>query len=416
MEAIKMTRRELVTTLGAGLFTGVGGHFWMGGAATSAAFLNEHLLLRLRRRPTFLDYIGDKPPAPALNGISPGTKEKTQAASKAAAPPASQLLGENDIYWLVTRAYMAAVAACEGTLLIGRPHKIDPYHTAFGYRELTSLADHPRQLYPFWDSVNNRMDYTSAAGAFQIIETTWDEQHRKHDFWHPGEAFSAANQELAFCYLHDATGGSAELMAGVQVLHQHITVSFQAFARAMVRDGREWASLPYSEIGAPTGQSTRPLWQAWTWFQWALWAKCGYRRAIAHPVGADMPRTDTMRWRPGKNRMHWGEDYGTAINTPILAPENGTVSFIGDDDGAGHIVCFVPAGYPELEMVSFHCTGEFPRAVGAQVNRGEVIGYTGNSGRGTGPHWHVEIRIDGYPIEPRWYLGMATWFKKDAPS
>ena len=396
----RMTRRDVMTTLGAGLVAGVGGHFLSSGVGSLARLLAP-------RRPTFLDYIDEKPSAPALNDVSLGAK-KTSKTADSAAP---RLLGANDTFWLVTRAYMAAVAACEGTLLIGKPNKIDPYHTAFDYRELTSLADHPRQLYPFWDSVHNRQDATTAAGAFQIIETTWDDEHRQHRYWAPGDAFSPENQEICFCYLHNSTGGSAELMDGVQVLHQHIMVSFDAFAKAMKRDGQEWASLPYSDIGKPTGQSTRPLWQAWTWFQWALWAKCGYRRSITHPVGVNVPRTDTLRWRPEKNRMHWGEDYGTPMNTPILAPENGKISFIGYDEGAGHIVCFVPEGYPELEMRSFHCTGKFPHAVGTQVKRGAVIGYTGNSGKGTGPHWHVEIRIDGHPIEPRWYLGMATWFK-----
>ncbi|MGI8932943.1 MAG: M23 family metallopeptidase, partial [Phormidesmis sp.] len=107
-----------------------------------------------------------------------------------------------------------------------------------------------------------------------------------------------------------------------------------------------------------------------------------------------------------------GEDYAAEIGTPILAHENGKVSMTGYDDGAGHIVCFVPEGYPELEMRSFHCTGKFPHAAGTPVKRGEAIGYTGDSGIGTGPHWHVEIRIDGMPIDPRWYLGMATWFQE----
>lgn len=386
-----ITRREFIGTMVAGLLIGNGGHL-----------VGDRFWQRFtpRRQPEFLDHIEQTPDAPALNLADQNTEPS--------------LLGENDIYWLVTRAYMAAVAACEGTLRMETPGKIGPYHTAFGHRELTSLADHPRQLYPFWDSNNNRMDATSAAGAFQILESTWDGLHSQHDFWYPGDGFSGANQDLAFCYLHDATGGSAELMAGVKVLNQHITVSFKAFARAMARDGREWASLPYSEIGKPTGQSTRSMWQAWTWFQWALWGQCGYRRAITHPIGVGARKTDTMRWRYEKGRMHWGEDYAAEIGTPILAPENGKVSLTGYDDGAGHIVCFVPEGYPELEMRSFHCTGKFPHVAGAQIKRGEVIGYTGNSGIGTGPHWHVEVRIDGIAIDPRWYLGMASWFKEAA--
>jgi murein DD-endopeptidase MepM/ murein hydrolase activator NlpD len=378
-----ISRRTFMTTISAGVVTGLSGH----------------LDLFRSRQPEFLSYLGQQPSGTALGDTSNRSTPK----------PA--LLGSNDVYWLVTYAYAAAIAACEGTLLMGQNNKMSPYHTAFDYRELTSLADHPRTLYPFWDSVRQRMDATTAAGAYQIIESTWDKLHSQYDFWYPGEAFSAANQDLAFCYLHHQTRASAELMAGVKVLNQHISVSFKAFARALACDGREWASLPDSPIGKPTGQSTRSMWQAWSWFQWALWTKCGYRRAITHPIGADKPKTDTLRWRADTGQMHWGEDYATKVGTPILAPEDGTISLIRYEAAAGHILCFVPQGYPELEIVSFHCTGKYPHPAGAAVKRGTVIGYTGESGKGSGPHWHVEIRIDGMPIEPSWYLGMASWFK-----
>jgi len=38
------------------------------------------------------------------------------------------------------------------------------------------------------------------------------------------------------------------------------------------------------------------------------------------------------------------------------------------------------------------------------VNRGDVIGYVGISGRSTGPHVHYEVRINGAPVNPARYL------------
>ena len=37
---------------------------------------------------------------------------------------------------------------------------------------------------------------------------------------------------------------------------------------------------------------------------------------------------------------------------------------------------------------------------GDKVNRGDIIGYVGNTGLSAGPHCHYEVRKNGEPVNP----------------
>lgn len=41
---------------------------------------------------------------------------------------------------------------------------------------------------------------------------------------------------------------------------------------------------------------------------------------------------------------------------------------------------------------------------GQTINRGDLIGYIGNSGRSTGPHLHYEVRLNGVCVNPMRYI------------
>ena len=99
--------------------------------------------------------------------------------------------------------------------------------------------------------------------------------------------------------------------------------------------------------------------------------------------------------------MHEGLDIGASIGTPILAPADGTITFSGKKAGFGNFVQ-IDHGYG-IESVYAHNSSNHVRK-GDIVNRGQLIAKVGNTGNSTGPHLHYEIRVNGTPVDPFYYI------------
>jgi murein DD-endopeptidase MepM/ murein hydrolase activator NlpD len=103
------------------------------------------------------------------------------------------------------------------------------------------------------------------------------------------------------------------------------------------------------------------------------------------------------RW----GRMHQGIDVGAGTGTPIVAAQAGEVIFAGTQGGYGRTVVVAHGG--GLSTLYAH-QSRIAVSDGASVQRGQVIGYVGNTGNSTGPHLHFETRINGSAQNPRRYL------------
>jgi murein DD-endopeptidase MepM/ murein hydrolase activator NlpD len=102
--------------------------------------------------------------------------------------------------------------------------------------------------------------------------------------------------------------------------------------------------------------------------------------------------------RPGVvDESHPGIDIAVPLGTPVRASGGGSVTAAGYDADYGLFVLLRhPSGY---ETMYGHLS-RLIAAEGDEVQAGQVIGLSGNSGRSTAPHLHFEIRRDDKSIDP----------------
>ncbi len=106
--------------------------------------------------------------------------------------------------------------------------------------------------------------------------------------------------------------------------------------------------------------------------------------------------------RPG--HLHAGVDIAAPEGTPIRSAANGRVALMqptGASGGYGNYTCVQHTS--TLASCYAHQV-RFGTSVGANVKRGQVIGYVGNTGNSFGAHLHFEARINGVPVQPMNYL------------
>lgn len=141
----------------------------------------------------------------------------------------------------------------------------------------------------------------------------------------------------------------------------------------------------------------------------AFKGKISDTRAWQDPLAA--PVTGCMTSPFGVQRLHNGKPTGeyhggvdqrTPEGEPIRAVAAGTITFaqrfnvlgnaVGIDHGQG------------LESMYLHMSRPVATP-GSQVQRGDILGYAGSTGRSTGPHLHWVLYVNGVNINP------AQWLK-----
>jgi len=109
----------------------------------------------------------------------------------------------------------------------------------------------------------------------------------------------------------------------------------------------------------------------------------------------------SMRVHPvfGTWREHKGVDYAAPHGTAVKATSDGTIEFIGQQNGYGN---FIVLRHGDKYTTGYGHLSGFARGLkpGARVTQGETIGYVGSTGWATGPHLHYEFRINNIHQDP----------------
>jgi len=117
------------------------------------------------------------------------------------------------------------------------------------------------------------------------------------------------------------------------------------------------------------------------------------------PVKGSISSHFGLRRHPiyGDVRFHAGVDIAAPVGTEIHPIKDGSVVFSGEQAGYGNIVVidhgdglFSKYAHNEVNLVK----------EGEKVDTNTVIAYVGHSGRGTGPHLHLEVQDRGTYVDP----------------
>ena len=107
----------------------------------------------------------------------------------------------------------------------------------------------------------------------------------------------------------------------------------------------------------------------------------------------------------GEVSSHTGTDIACAEGTPILAAADGIVTVAnGLDSWGGSYGYYIQIDHGgDMETLYAHCSS-ICVTTGQQVQAGQVIGYVGHTGRVTGNHLHLEVRIDSNRVDAMQYF------------
>ncbi len=119
-----------------------------------------------------------------------------------------------------------------------------------------------------------------------------------------------------------------------------------------------------------------------------------FNKDLKHMASGFGTRIDPVYHTP---KFHAGMDFSAPTGTKIFATGKGTVTFAGWKQGYGNCV-IIDHGF-NYESLYAHLH-EIQTHQGAKVQRGDIIGLVGSTGKSTGPHLHYEVHYKEAAVNP----------------
>lgn len=100
----------------------------------------------------------------------------------------------------------------------------------------------------------------------------------------------------------------------------------------------------------------------------------------------------------GVSKFHAGMDFSAPTGTEIYATGKGKAVKVDYSSGGYGNRVIIDHGYGYQTLYAH--MSSFAVKVGEEVQRGQVIGYVGNTGKSVGPHLHYEVHRNGEKVNP----------------
>lgn len=102
-----------------------------------------------------------------------------------------------------------------------------------------------------------------------------------------------------------------------------------------------------------------------------------------------------------RSSSHTGLDIAAPIGTPVKAAASGIVTFSGWKGSYGYMIVISHGN--GLQTYYGHCSKLYAKN-GQTISQGDVVATVGSTGNSTGPHLHLEIRVNGTAYNPQNYI------------